>query len=105
MHLPCDLHKNIKPKLVATSNNRTAIAIPAILAPVQKPLLLPAVATTGAFAGTTTVGGDCLPEARGVGESKGGGSNRVNGDGGGGTNGDVGGGTNGGGGGAGSVLN
>ncbi len=97
MHLPCDLQKNIKPKLVATSNNRTAIAIPAILAPVQKPPLLPAVATTGAFAGTTTVGGDWLPEAKGVGESKGGGGNWVNGDGGGGTNG--------GGGGAGSVLN
>jgi uncharacterized membrane protein YgcG len=97
MHLPCDLHKKIKPKLVATSNNKTAIAIPAILAPVQKPLLLPAVDTTGAFAGTTTVGGDLLPEARGVDESKGGGGIWVNGDGGGGTNG--------GGGGAGNVLN
>ncbi len=89
IRFPQNLHKqNIKPKLVATSKNRAAIAIPAIWPGVQK-CFLPA--TTAALAGdftgelcTITGGGDCTGEAggidkggasgvdTGVGESKGG---------------------------------
>jgi hypothetical protein len=78
--LPRNLHrKNIKLKLMATSNKRTAIATPVIRAPVQKLLLLLCVPTPTLFAGDFTCdlwietfgGGAAVGISNGVGESRG----------------------------------
>jgi len=75
-----NLHKkNIKLKLMATSNKRTAITTPVIRAPVQKLLLLLCVLTPALFAGDLTRGlwietfggGAAVGVSNGVGESRG----------------------------------